>query len=135
VWVLQELALSQKPIIQCGTSRVKWATLCRAVGVNIENKNLGLNSRSLGFEADNLFKLSDQPSALQLLRQMQKIRQVIQVNQTNQALVDKPLTLLELLVCGRGLDGTDPRDMVYAHIGMLYHVREDDVDIRDSALV
>ncbi|APA09178.1 hypothetical protein sscle_04g039480 [Sclerotinia sclerotiorum 1980 UF-70] len=103
IWVLQELIFSANPWVQCGQLRVKWKQLFNAfetISISISGSRPSRLHESLGrFVAMNqrrdTFKLTRKPS-------------------------DIPVKdILELLTARRGLGVSDPRDMLFAHKGIL----------------
>lgn len=122
VWVLQELALSQNPIIQCGQSRVNWKRLAKVLSILEED----MDQRSA--TTDNTL-----PEAEQLMMDMQEAREKIQIGNINIKLVEKHQTLLDLVISRSGLGAKDPRDIIYAHIGMVNYISGHQVDFRASS--
>jgi hypothetical protein len=95
VWVFQELVFSRNPWLQCGRTRVKWKTIYNAL----------------------------QPKALQqgLLdssqNQKYRIFSEMQAAWDGHHETGKKNNMMELLQARRGLGVSDPRDMVFAHVG------------------
>jgi hypothetical protein len=83
VWVLQELALSQNPIIQCGLSRVNWGRLPSFLSNIDEYLNQQASTAN-----------STPPEAEQLMMDMQEAREKIQIGNINRKFVKKHQTLL-----------------------------------------
>jgi len=99
VWVLQELVFSADPWIQIGKQRVRWNLFCSHV----------LLSNSLSWR----------PNSRQLLIGMDNARAQFEnsYNETRQR--EKVLDrLFDLLNARRGSGVSDPRDMIYAHLGL-----------------
>ncbi|TVY46432.1 Heterokaryon incompatibility protein 6,OR allele [Lachnellula occidentalis] len=94
VWVLQELALSQNPIIQCGQSRVNWGRLPSFLSQVDEYLNQQANIAST--------PQPQLPKTEQLIMDMQEAREKSQIGNINRKLVQKHQTLLDL-VTFRGL--------------------------------
>ncbi|KAK1978626.1 HET domain-containing protein [Colletotrichum cereale] len=93
VWVLQELVLSKDPWVQCGDKRIRWDDFCHYfLGTGVGN------SRGLG----------DGDAALRVLSDMNFSR-------ANNA----RLPLHRAVQARRGLGATDPRDFVYASLGII----------------
>ncbi|KAJ8059325.1 hypothetical protein OCU04_012286 [Sclerotinia nivalis] len=101
IWVLQELIFSANPWVQCGRLRVKWKQL---------------------FNAFETISISDyRPSRLH-----ESLGRFVAMNQRRDAFKptrkpsDIPVRgILELLSARRGLGVSDPRDMLFAHKGIL----------------
>lgn len=95
VWIYQELILSKDPWVQCGNIRVRWTDLCLfLVGPPTWNNS-------------SQRRLDD---GLHLLGNMNYAR--------SNGILGSAGTLLNLLQQRRGLGATDPRDFVYAHLGL-----------------
>ncbi|KAK4222626.1 heterokaryon incompatibility protein-domain-containing protein [Podospora fimiseda] len=95
VWIYQELILSKDPWVQLGKVRVRWTDLCMfLVGPPTWNN---MSSRELD-------------DGLKLLGNMNWARA--------NGISGSAGTLLDLLEQRRGLGATDPRDFVYAHLGL-----------------
>lgn len=122
VWVLQELALSQNPIIQCGQSRVNWGRLPSFLSHINEYMNQRANVAST--------PQPQLPESEQLMVDMQEAREKIQIGKISRKLVQKHQTLLDLVRSRSGLGAKDPRDIIFAHIGMVDHVSGDQLDFK-----
>ncbi|KAK1996947.1 HET domain-containing protein [Colletotrichum falcatum] len=93
VWVLQELVLSKDPWVQCGDKRIRWNDFC---------------CYFLGVGATDSRALDDGNAALRVLSDMNFSR----VNNAR-------LPLHSAIQARRGLGATDPRDFVYANLGII----------------
>jgi hypothetical protein len=101
VWVLQELVLSVNPWLQCGTGRIKWDVFLQHI--------LPPTSSLLRIELDpNILPLMDMHETRDKRRRM------------GQKKYDGPpgSLLWDIMVARRGFAALDPKDMVYAHLGM-----------------
>ncbi|KUJ16504.1 HET-domain-containing protein [Mollisia scopiformis] len=98
VWVLQELVLSPDPWVQLGRVRMRWDHFLQYMSKETDVRS----------------------SRQELLHGMVQIRSNHQVQRHNTAGTGwfQPATMLDILEARRGLGVTDPRDMVYAHLGM-----------------
>lgn len=103
VWVLQELVLSRDPFIQCGTTRLRWDAFLEFAAL----------ARKLG-EAPNF----------EILQTMSKFRKDFRRDEST-------VTLCELVLGRRGCGAADPRDIVYAQLGMT--ARDIEPDYNKSA--
>jgi hypothetical protein len=100
VWILQELILSQVPWPQCGKSRVRWDVFCKHV----------IASSSSSWTSHSRLVLEN-------MRESRSKSRVTAESITGQS--NEPgLYLAELLSTRRGCGLSDPRDMVYAHLGL-----------------
>jgi hypothetical protein len=93
VWVFQELVLSRDPWVQCGTLRARWTDL---VDLLIPNAGYGGHGLDPPFE---------------VLSGMQDARAGMVSRNAGGG-------IHMLLEARRGLGATDPRDFVYAHLGL-----------------
>ncbi|PMD29821.1 HET-domain-containing protein, partial [Hyaloscypha variabilis F] len=104
VWILQELVLSQNPWLQCGQYRIRWHVFCKYV----------LSSQP------SLWKLKSRAILMDMNESRNKFRTVsVESSQKPEEFMGS--SLLKLLQTRRGCDLTDPRDMVYAHLGLVDH--------------
>jgi hypothetical protein len=101
VWVLQELVLSADPWVQVGTRRIRWNMFC--------------NHLLYPPSSDKL------PGGLQLLSDMQNARTKLAPSwlQGKDAMPLSQRDLLPILHSRRGFGVKDPRDMIYAHLGIV----------------
>jgi hypothetical protein len=103
VWILQELVFSQNPWLQCGSSRVRWHMFCSTV----------LRSEHWSWR----------PGSLRVLTHMSE--RWIQARRDHESHPKKlnreaPGKDLLELVCDRARCSlSDPRDMIYAHLGLV----------------
>ncbi|KAF2815182.1 uncharacterized protein BDZ99DRAFT_549771 [Mytilinidion resinicola] len=101
VWVLQELVLSSNPWVQCGISRTKWKRLCEHL----------LDPFPAGVATGELGRL------LRPLTDMDEARNRFNVNRATTG-VHSYDRFFDLIISRRGMGASDPRDMIYAHLGM-----------------
>ncbi|KAH8783873.1 heterokaryon incompatibility protein-domain-containing protein, partial [Hyaloscypha sp. PMI_1271] len=107
VWILQELVLSQNPWLQCGSSRVRWHVFCRTV----------LLSEHCSWRPDSLTVLTHMNDSWAQARRDRESH-----SKSHSAMLDKKAPgeyLLELVCARRGCSLSDPRDMIYAHLGLV----------------
>ncbi|KAF7510423.1 hypothetical protein GJ744_006702 [Endocarpon pusillum] len=97
-WVLQEAALAKSLVVTCGTETISWDAFFRAV--------------SLRFSTDR--RARDYPTVHQGWSAMQAIENLRQLVATKQ----RPPDLLELLWACRDYKSTDPRDRIFALLGV-----------------
>lgn len=105
VWTLQELVLSADPWIQCGSLRYRWDVLAKYIPRRLT---------------------SAMEDGMQPLRDMNNFRTGSLTNRyanKNQAFwaaeEEAAEALLLILHSRRGMGATDPRDFIYAHLGMI----------------
>ncbi|KAK3292971.1 heterokaryon incompatibility protein-domain-containing protein [Chaetomium fimeti] len=94
-WILQELALSRDPLVQCGRLRTRWMNL----------RSLLLGSPP----AHDMTRLDTTPQ-LQAFAAMDSVRS--KFHQTAN-------TLLEILCARRAAEASNPRDMIYGILGLV----------------
>lgn len=105
-WILQELVLSKDPWVQCGSIRARWTTLI---------------DRLCNFKTDS--RSGPTESLISILLDMDRMRK---------ANLDgsKKLTLWQLLKMRKGFRASDPRDMVFALLGLIDQSLVDDPRIK-----
>ncbi|KAJ8126095.1 hypothetical protein O1611_g7544 [Lasiodiplodia mahajangana] len=144
IWVLQELVLSREPWVQCGNKRVRWVDLCRLLGPSIEwhrtdkgnPRHLRSNQVTDLHSMDNLridywrfhtFPRSNKVSTNSSSEESSGIpgesrsdsKPSMQLNR------DRPyLTLARVLRRRRNCQVSDPRDMIFAHMGIISDRRQ-----------
>ncbi|PMD17146.1 hypothetical protein NA56DRAFT_662456 [Hyaloscypha hepaticicola] len=107
VWVLQELVQSPDPWVQIGRQRVRW---------NIFTTCIANNQILFGFGSHCLKHLED----------MDRLRNSLSSPLWRGDLQDDATVatrLFEILHDRRGLGVSDPRDMIYGHLGVLGNVK------------
>jgi hypothetical protein len=106
VWVLQELVQSPDPWVQVGCQRIRWNTFtCITIRPDL-----------FGFDSHGVKHLED----------MDRLRHSLNSSLWRRDLQDDSTVatrLLEILHNRRGLGVSDPRDMIYGHLGVLGNVR------------
>jgi hypothetical protein len=104
VCVFQKLAFAANPWVQCGNIRVRWMALNRVL--------LSINANSLQ---------ESQKRRYEIISQMHQAWESYQVSQKatseQSGRQSFQISMLELVSARRGLSVTDPRDMVFAHVG------------------
>ncbi|KAG5776891.1 hypothetical protein H9Q73_009450 [Fusarium xylarioides] len=102
VWVFQELVLSTDVWVQCDDLRIRWHHFCNAV----DTKNV--------VSAMLLDTLSD------TITQQGQPRNATPLEDMNSRRYDAfKAPLSTLLSCRRGIGATDPRDIVFGHLGVV----------------
>lgn len=97
VWILQELVLSIDPWVQIGRTRMRWDVFVHCM------MKYDATSRS---------------STQSHLETMSQIRAKYQTGKHSSANSFRGVEIFDILEARRGLGATDPKDMVYAHLGM-----------------
>ena len=97
-WVLQEGALAKDLVVTCGTETISWNAFFRAVSLRFSNDR----------------RARDYPAVNQGWSAMQAIENLRQLVATKQ----RPPDLLELLWACRDYLSTDPRDRIFALLGV-----------------
>jgi hypothetical protein len=101
VWVVQEVVLSQEAVIVCGTNTMRWDSFARAIETGLAN---GIwEEIVLGFVRDSTFDH---------FRSLMSIGRSI----ARESIADQ---LLDLLVGLRNRNSSDPRDKIFAALGMI----------------
>jgi hypothetical protein len=118
VWVFQELVFSRDPWIQCGRTRVTWNIF---YGTLIKILERGTERATESDKYQVLLKMQ-QARARYRNRTRKSNREEDEI-EDDSALLSYLSTetsdnrMLDLLRARRGLGVTDPRDMIYAHVG------------------
>ncbi|KAF5875479.1 uncharacterized protein Bfra_003933 [Botrytis fragariae] len=100
VWVFQELLFSVDPWVQCGRHRVSWGHLSQVT------KAIAI-----------FFAAFEQPEAYRVFAAMNKERSNFNsIRRPSKTLAEN---LISFLTVRRGLGASDPRDMVFAHKGIV----------------
>ncbi|KAF8848525.1 HET-domain-containing protein [Acephala macrosclerotiorum] len=103
VWVLQELVLSSDPWIQVGVRRIRWKVFCDYVLEGIDPPDFVGGMLTL-------YDMNETRTRLGPFWQNSPTR-LVTLSPAN--------TLLRVLHFRRGFGVMDPRDMIYAHLGMV----------------
>jgi hypothetical protein len=112
IWVIQEVAVGQPPLLVCGNRAVDWDALCFVVFKILEN---GFQHLARGSAANSSDPPPNLPHGLPNLTVMQDAR-YLQQNGEHESL---QLTLLGMY----HFNATDPRDKIFAVLGLA-----DDID-------
>ncbi|KAF5974206.1 beta transducin [Fusarium coicis] len=102
VWVFQELVLSTDVWVQCDDLRIRWHHFCEAVDTKSVVAAMLLDTLSDGITQQS------QPRNATPLENM---------NSRRYGAFEAPLSTL--LSCRRGIGATDPRDIVFGHLGVV----------------
>ncbi|PMD15176.1 HET-domain-containing protein [Hyaloscypha hepaticicola] len=106
VWIFQELVMSRDPWIQYGEFRMKWDEFCEAIEF--------LKDRVNGTDGNHIE--TELHKNLRVLEDMQDIRQKFQAAKS--ASLISPCALIDILQARRGFGASDPRDRIFAHLGI-----------------
>ena len=98
--------MSRDPWIQYGEFRMKWDEFCKAIEVLKDRVN-GTNGNHIETELHK---------NLRVLEDMQDIRQKFQAAKS--ASLISPCALIDILQARRGFGASDPRDRIFAHLGI-----------------
>ncbi|PMD67166.1 HET-domain-containing protein [Hyaloscypha bicolor E] len=113
VWVFQELVFSQDPRVQFGRARIPWNTFHQAMS-SLMNSGTLLRLNSKAMHGSTLLS--------QMHRARESHQKAIWSEDPDPEMLPikvkaESLTMLELLRARRGLGVTDPKDMIFAHLG------------------
>lgn len=134
VWILQELVLSKDPFVQCGLSRVRWTVFCRYGNILREHERR-INKSHYGGEqsakdasplsivADGDWQEVSAPESpisdvYTLLNDMHRTRKNYN-DEDSKPSRESNNTLSKLVISRRGYGATDPRDVIYAQLGLV----------------
>jgi hypothetical protein len=110
VWILQELILSSDPWVQCGAQRLRWDLFCNYI-FSTESSHWRADSRQL------LTGMNDSRAKFKTLKS-DDLREDDALNQ-----------MFEILKARRGSGVSDPRDMIFAHLGLIKSSVEDIIPV------
>jgi hypothetical protein len=144
VWVFQEMVFSINPWLQCGRTRVKWHKVCDALPQEpveetvMANRNHLASSNRLALGTPYGRLNSPQIQKYKIFLEMQrawkihygsgKENEIQRDGQPNNTTEGPPSnTMIELLKARRGLGVSDPRDMVFAHVGFAADGQHEDL--------
>lgn len=111
VWVLQELVFSSDPRLQCGHSCVRWSGFIQFLQESHKGEiRVPSIETRLALQMDEM-----------LVHRLQKPLWPDLEDLEEESALDDHSTqkLLNILLSRRGLGVTDPRDMVFAHVGLI----------------
>jgi hypothetical protein len=113
VWVFQELVFSQDPRVQFGKARIPWSTFHQAIS-SLLNSGTLLRLDSKAMHGSTLLS--------EMYRARESHQKAIRSRDSDSEMLPikvqaESLTMLDLLRARRGLGVTDPKDMVFAHLG------------------
>ncbi|KAI0474712.1 heterokaryon incompatibility protein-domain-containing protein [Xylaria cf. heliscus] len=111
-WVLQELVRSRAPWVQCGLKRVRWQDLCHLL-----ISWLRICQRENSRHKSKRRQADEDIQQIAALESMNKIRTEY-YNLHNGGGPNKR-TLLEVLQARKGCQVSDPRDFIFAHMGII----------------
>jgi hypothetical protein len=112
VWVFQELVLSRDPCLQAGHLRVRWTEFCDLV------LQKGKDCHGMSPQAGEGASSVEPVDTGGVGRQRQRNRFRILQEMDSARSSETHRSLVQLLQARRGMGASDPRDIVYAHLGM-----------------
>jgi hypothetical protein len=109
VWTFQELVLSRDPWIQCGTSLTRWRTL------RIRINTSGRESR----EEEKIFRSMSKLHLEHLSGLFEEVKPLDEQYFLFEARSITAEKLFDLLASRKGFGVSDPRDMLFANVGLV----------------
>ena len=104
VWILQELVLSQDPWIQCGSYSARWSSFYNHISEMANTRKLESEGR--------------------IAQSMGDLHLQHQTSERAENLPDFARRLYDLLKSRKGSGVTDPRDMLFANLGLITRAEE-----------
>ena len=101
VWVIQEVAVSSRATVVVGKSELEWSSLCNAIGMVILSGAVPIQLGSPIFR--------DEYSSISSLSNIEALRRMVEQGH---------FPSISTLVAGNRQAATDPRDLVYAFLGL-----------------
>lgn len=155
VWVIQEVAFSRKATVLGGEVSIKWRALVDAAEESTRNRDLALSHRIRCDALVGIDRLrreiqkrmapdsNSKPGSLALLQSGEPVDQVVTINAWDghpsarlwqrAGPVRLPSDLLELAELFRSYSATDPRDKIYALLGLAMALETDRLASRRDA--
>ncbi|KXH69268.1 hypothetical protein CSAL01_12495 [Colletotrichum salicis] len=125
VWVLQEVVVSRKVSIQCGHRRIPWNDFCNVVLLNPRyHDRCGYSMQAIE-RVDIVRDMFKARCAYQESHDLARLRPSWHTNVTNYG--SRSAHIIDMLVRARQLEASDPRDKIFALLGISTNV---DVDNR-----
>jgi hypothetical protein len=127
VWVFQELVFSRCPWLQCGRIRVKWDMLFNALGLDIDQARESITFSHHGWPQSYPKGPDDKYGIIANMQEARKYH-LDQKNKKEERSEHWSLSpevgylpavnsMINLLLSRRGFGATDPRDMIFSHVG------------------
>ena len=101
VWVIQEVAVSSRATVVIGESELEWSSVCDAIGAIVDS---GGTPTQLGSRF--------------LEKEINSIRNLLKIEALRWRVEQGSLPSISTLVEGNRQAATDPRDLVYAFLGL-----------------
>ncbi|PMD30442.1 HET-domain-containing protein, partial [Hyaloscypha variabilis F] len=111
VWVFQELVFATNPWVQCGKARARWATVYKTL-LDVDTSLLDENQRQRYKIVKEMHQAWDNQQSSPRATKLQDKR--VSLGNKDRTAGN---SMLELVKARRGLGVTDPRDMIFAHVG------------------
>jgi hypothetical protein len=106
MWIIQELAAASTISLLCGVHHIPWKVICSVLGT----RGTSLRASQIRMRDDALA-----PTNSEHLSRFQKIQSFVLDKAAR-----KPITLVEALYRSRYARSTDPKDKLYALLGLVY---------------
>ncbi|KAN0110739.1 HET domain containing protein [Hyaloscypha variabilis] len=111
VWVFQELVFAANPWVQCGKARARWPTVYKTL-LGVDTGLLDEDRKQSHKVITQMHQAWDNQQSSPKVTKLQDKHVPLQIGG---AIVGN--SMLELVKARRGLGVTDPRDMIFAHVG------------------
>lgn len=116
-WVVQEVAYAGSATLFCGDRQVKWEDLASSIVIvkSLDVASSGPDSQRLTLLLDTLLNNFRDSPAMTLLR---VVKQVFERDEKSNNYLSRVLSLEDLVELGTSFETTDPRDSIYALLGL-----------------
>jgi hypothetical protein len=135
VWVFHEFVFSRNPWLQCGTTKLRWDLLLDIIGLKELKLDVAQTSRKES--ADRIQKnqfivpgwLNEE--RYRIIRDMQRARKLhFSISSPDKTNTDFSSNYMaDILQARRGFGVTDPRDMIFAHVGFTADGQHEDLAV------
>jgi hypothetical protein len=115
IWVFQELVLSRDPWVQCGKSRLNWTTFC---GTLLRTSVVEESDHSPAVFPSEYIALENYYTKFETLRSLNGVGTSYRIDKVERQGVSE-LAILDLVTFRRRLGVTDPRDIIFGHMGLV----------------
>ncbi|KAI1160219.1 heterokaryon incompatibility protein-domain-containing protein [Nemania serpens] len=118
IWVLQELVLSRKPWVQCGTKRVRWRDFCRFLITLLESCRSEAELKNEAGSGSRYHVKSMNGIRAEYIKY--RVHPPHHSAESDvEAAVRERFSLAEILKMRIGCRMADPRDAIFAHLGII----------------
>ncbi|KAF2972895.1 hypothetical protein GQX73_g516 [Xylaria multiplex] len=125
IWVLQELVLSEKPWVQCGTKQVRWRDLCRLLIPLLESRRpkIEVGSKVNSGPIYDIESMNSIRADYSMYRLARASHSLIDPSSSDETQIDEKLregcSFEKTLKMRTGCHASDSRDAVFAYLSII----------------